>query len=173
MIITLIGMPGAGKSSVGKRLARALGYRFIDTDALIVSAASTGLQSIVDEKGDAALIDIEEQCTLSMVLHDNCIIATGGSVVYSEKAMSFLKARTTVIYLDVTFEMIARRLSNIDTRGVVGLKGKTLHELYLERSRLYTKYADVTIRVRNRDKIHDVVNRVLEEVHGQGHRLKR
>jgi shikimate kinase len=168
MIITLIGMPGAGKSSVGKRLARLMGYTFIDTDNLIIHAAGALLQKIVDEQGDMALIGVEEQSILALQLKDNSVIATGGSVVYSEKAMQFLKANSVVVYLDVPFEAIAKRLSNIDTRGVVGLKGKGLRELYRERTGLYTAYADVTIKVGARDKVQDVVTRIGEKLQDRG-----
>jgi shikimate kinase len=164
MIITLIGMPGAGKSSVGKRLARLLGYTFTDTDDLIIHAAGTMLQDIVDEKGDMGLIGIEEQCILSLELQDDCIIATGGSVVYSDRSMAFLRSNSTIIFLDVPYETIARRLSNIDTRGVVGLKGRGLRELYQERTGLYAAYADMTIRVTGRDRVQDVVNRITERM---------
>jgi shikimate kinase len=164
MIITLIGMPGAGKSSVGKRLARLMGYAFIDTDNLIINAAGAPLQNIVDEQGDMALIGVEEQSILGLQLKDNSVIATGGSVVYSEKAMQFLKANSIVVYLNVPFEAIARRLSNIGTRGVVGLKGKGLSELYQERTNLYAFYADVTIKVAAKDKVQDVVTRIGDKL---------
>lgn len=164
MIITLIGMPGAGKSSVGKRLAHLMGYSFIDTDDLILHSSGTLLQKIVDEQGDMAFIGVEEQCILALELKDDCIIATGGSVVYSEKAMEFLKTNSVVVFLDVPFEAIARRLSNIDTRGVVGLKGKGLRELYHERAGLYASYADVIIKVAGKDKVQDVVKRIEENI---------
>lgn len=167
MIITLIGMPGAGKSSVGKRLARLLDYAFIDTDDLIMHAAGSMLQKIVDEQGDMAFIGVEEQCILALDLQDNYVIATGGSVVYSEKAMQFLKANSVVFFLDVPFEAIARRLSNIDARGVVGLKGKGLHELYQERTGLYAAYADVIIKVSGKDKVQDVVKKIEENIRAQ------
>lgn len=163
-MITLIGMPGAGKSSVGKRLALLLGYVFIDTDDLIIHAAGSLLQDIIDKRGDMGLIGIEEQCILGLELQDNCIIATGGSVVYSERSMAFLRSSSTIVFLDVPYETIARRLSNIDTRGVVGLKGRGLRELYQERTGLYAAYADVTIKVSGRDRVQDVVNRIMERI---------
>ena len=164
MRITLIGMPGAGKSSVGKRLALLLGYVFIDTDDLIIHAAGSLLQDIIDKRGDMGLIGIEEQCILGLELQDNCIIATGGSVVYSDRSMTFLRSNSTIIFLDVPYETIARRLSNVDTRGVVGLKGRGLRELYQERTGLYAAYADMTIRVTGRDRVQDVVNRITERM---------
>ncbi|MDG6244636.1 MAG: shikimate kinase [Methanolobus sp.] len=165
MTITLIGMPGAGKSSVGKALAKRLGKPFIDTDDLIVDASSAPLQDIVDQHGDLALMDIEEQCILRIVPGQDCIISTGGSVVYSKKAMDFLREISTIVFLDVPFQLISRRLSNIDTRGVVGLKDKDLNELYQERSGIYRNYADIIIQVDEKDRVEDVLNSIVVQLH--------
>ncbi|WP_319508414.1 shikimate kinase [uncultured Methanolobus sp.] len=164
MIITLIGMPGAGKSSAGQKLASMLGYEFIDTDKLVIDGSGTGLQDIVNDLGDMALIRAEEQSILDLKLKDNCIIATGGSVVYSEKAMRSLKARSVVVYLDVPFGTIVMRLSNLTTRGVVGLKEKGLHGLYEERTVLYRAFADHIIEVGRKDKVADVAKRIMDEI---------
>lgn len=164
MIITLIGMPGAGKSSAGQRLASLLGYEFIDTDKLIIDVSGTGLQNIVNDLGDMALVRAEEQGILGLELKDNCVIATGGSVVYSEKAMQFFKERSVIVYLDVPFGTIVTRLSNLSTRGVVGLKEKGLHGLYKERTILYRSFADHTIVVGRKDKVMDVVKKIISNV---------
>ncbi len=164
MIITLIGMPGAGKSSVGRMLAGHLDYSFIDTDDLIREYSGAALQELIDKKGDLALIDVEEECILSLELQDNCIISTGGSVVYSEKAMHFLMENSCIVFLDVHFGIIKIRLFNLDTRGVVGLKDKGLYQLYSERSRLYAEFADIRIKVRGKDKIKDVVEKIVMQL---------
>ncbi|MEZ5334840.1 MAG: shikimate kinase [Methanolobus sp.] len=164
MIITLIGMPGAGKSSAGKKLAGILGYEFIDTDKLVIDKSGTGLQNIVNDLGDRALILAEEQSILDLDLDENCIIATGGSVVYSEKAMHFLKEKSVVVYLDVPFFIIVARLSNLSTRGVVGLKEKGLQGLYEERTALYRSFADYTIKVGRKDRVKDVTENILQSV---------
>jgi shikimate kinase len=164
MIITLIGMPGAGKSSAGIKLASVLGYEFIDTDKLVIDDSGKGLQDIVNDLGDIALLKAEEQSIVSMELKDNCIIATGGSVVYSEKAMNFLKNNSVIVYLEVPFGTIVSRLSNLTTRGVVGLKEKGLHGLYDERTGLYNSFADYKIEIGRKDKVMDVVKKIREEV---------
>ncbi|WP_340819066.1 shikimate kinase [Methanolobus sp. WCC4] len=164
MIITLIGMPGAGKSSAGQKLASMLGYEFIDTDKLVIDGSGTGLQNIVNDLGDMALVRAEEQSILGLDLKDDCIIATGGSVVYSEKAMQFFKERSTIVYLDVPFGTIVSRLSNLSTRGVVGLKEKGLNGLYEERTVLYRSFADHTIKVGRKDKVVHVAKRIMESV---------
>jgi shikimate kinase len=164
MIITLIGMPGAGKSSAGQKLASLFGYEFIDTDKLVIDDSGKDLQDIVNDLGDLALLKAEEQSIINMKLEDNCIIATGGSVVYSEKAMNFLKEHSVIIYLDVPFGTIVSRLSNLTTRGVVGLKEKGLHGLYEERTGLYRSFADYTIEVSRKDKVIDVVKKIRQKV---------
>lgn len=164
MIITLIGMAGGGKSTVGKVLARHLGYKRIDTDNLIENETGKKLQSLIDENGDMALIDIEEGCILSLQLPDNCIISTGGSVVYSEKSMNYLKEHSTVVFLDVPFNTLEKRLSNIGSRGVVGLKDGSLNDIFLERYPLYQKYADITINVSDSDVVRTVVKKVLNSL---------
>lgn len=164
MIITLIGMPGAGKSSAGQELASLLGYEFIDTDKLVIDGSGTGLQNIVNDLGDMALVGAEEQSILGLDLNDNCVIATGGSVVYSEKSMQFFKERSVIVYLDVPFGTIVSRLSNLSTRGVVGLKEKGLHGLYEERTVLYRSFADHIIEVGRKDKVMDVAKKIVGTV---------
>lgn len=160
MIITLIGMAGGGKSTVGKVLARRLGYKRIDTDNLIENTTGKKLQTLIDENGDMALIGIEQDCILSMQLQDDCIVSTGGSVVYSEKSMEYLKEHSTIVFLDVPFSTLEKRLSNIGSRGVVGLKDGSLSDIFQERYPLYQKYADVRIDVSDSDAVRDVVKKV-------------
>jgi shikimate kinase len=142
--IVLIGMPGAGKSTMGVVLAKTLGRNFIDTD--IVAQETTGrlLQDIIDDEGAAAFLKTEEKTVLSLHCR-NAVIATGGSVVFSEKAMDHLKKDGVVIWLDISFEEMVRRLSNITTRGIVLGAGQDLSDMYEQRVPLYKKFADITI----------------------------
>jgi shikimate kinase len=142
--IVLIGMPGAGKSTMGVILAKTLGRNFIDTD--IVAQETTGrlLQEIIDAEGTDAFLNTEEKTILSLHCH-HAVIATGGSVVFSEKAMEHLKREGVVLYLKISFEEMEHRLKNITTRGIVLVAGQSLHEMYTQRVPLYEKYADITI----------------------------
>lgn len=142
--IVIIGMPGAGKSTMGVILAKTLGRHFIDTD--IVAQETTGrlLQEIIDEEGIAAFLRTEEQTILSLHGH-HAVIATGGSVVFSEKAMKHLKKEGVVVYLKISFEEMVSRLRNITTRGIVLAAGQSLHDMYTRRVPLYEKYADITV----------------------------
>ncbi len=142
--IILIGMPAVGKSTLGVILAKALGFDFVDTDLLIQKSQGKRLQNIIDNDGIDRFLQIEEKvlCDLDLT---GCIIATGGSVVYSEKAMEHLKQMGYIVYLSATCEEIEKRLKNITTRGIVMGKGSTLKEVYDKRVPLYENYADTVI----------------------------
>lgn len=142
--LTLIGMPGAGKSTVGIILAKNLGLGFIDTDVLIQINQQKTLQQILDEKDHLHLRAIEEQEILKINI-TNHVIATGGSVVYSEKAMAHLCDISKIIFLETDFEKIQNRIHNFDTRGIAKTKEQSFKELFQERQTLYKKYAEITI----------------------------
>lgn len=142
--LVLIGMPGSGKSTCGVLAAKALLKNFFDTDLLIQSIEEKRLQNIIDEKGIDYFLEAEEQAVLSLNI-EATVIATGGSVVYSEKAMQHLKNMGKIIYLHLGYDTMCRRIKNITTRGVVLKSGSTLEDMYEERLPLYEKYADEII----------------------------
>lgn len=142
--ITLIGMPGAGKSTIGVILAKNLGLGFIDTDVLIQIHQQRTLQQILGENDHLHLRAIEEAEILKINI-ENHVIATGGSAVYSEKAMSHLLGLSTVIFLEVKFEEIKKRIHNFEKRGIAKAKNQSFRELFAERQLLYQKYAEITI----------------------------
>ncbi len=148
--IVLIGMPGAGKSTVGVILAKALGMKFADTDIVLQEQAGRLLQEIIDDEGAAAFLAREESTILSERFQ-HTVIATGGSVVLSRSAMVYLKTGGVVVYLKISFEEMTRRLQNIPTRGIVLLAGQSLRAMYDQRVPLYEEYADRTIDCDNRD----------------------
>ena len=143
--IVLVGMPGAGKSTVGVILAKALSMGFIDTDVFIQAGQNKGLQEIIDEKGLEKFCEIEEEFVLCCE-YEKTVIATGGSVVYSQKAMEHLKKNGVAVYLELPLEEIEKRLTNLAYRGVVMQKSQTMQQLYANRKPLYEKYADITIQ---------------------------
>lgn len=142
--IVLIGMPGAGKSSLGVLLAKATMKDFVDTDMIIQLRANQSLQSIVDNSGYLTLRELEEVVLLDLSVQQH-VIATGGSAVYSEKGMAHLKTLGPIVYLRVSLEELKRRVKDLPTRGIAAIPGKTLDDLYAERCPLYEKYADITI----------------------------
>ncbi len=142
--LTLIGMPGAGKSTIGIILAKFLSFGFIDTDVLIQINRQKSLQQILDESDHLNLRRIEEEEILKLNV-DRHIIATGGSAVYSEKAMAHLKAISTIIFLEVGYEELTRRIHNFGTRGIARASDQTFSDLFAERQVLYNRYAEFTI----------------------------
>jgi shikimate kinase len=143
--IILIGMPGCGKSTVGVILAKTLGIGFVDTDLIIQQRENRLLQNIIDTDGIDYFLDCEAEAVKSLDC-DNCVVATGGSVVYREDAILHLKKNGKIIFLDVPLDEIKRRLNNINTRGIAAKKNKSIEDIYNERIALYNKYADVIIK---------------------------
>lgn len=142
--LTLTGMPGAGKSTIGIILAKNLTFGFIDTDVIIQINQQKSLQQIIDESDHLNLREIEEKEILKLNIERH-VIATGGSVPYSQKAMDHLRGISEIIFLKVSYEEIERRIHNFTTRGIAKSPDQTFRELYEERQILYKKYADITI----------------------------
>lgn len=138
--IVLIGMPGAGKSTVGVVLAKKLGYSFVDSDLVIQEKHGKLLHQLIEENGVEGFWKIENDVNASLALH-NSVIATGGSAIYGQEAMEHLRAIGTVVYLKLPYEEIAERLGDLNARGVTLQPGQTLQDLYEERIPLYEKYA--------------------------------
>ncbi|MBQ9954145.1 MAG: shikimate kinase [Eggerthellaceae bacterium] len=146
--IILIGMPGAGKSTLGVVLAKIMHYNFIDADLLIQSQCDRTLQRLIDACGPEGFIEVENQ-VLSDVAAERTVIATGGSAVYSEEAMRHLAEIGRVVYLQISYEELKARLTDFQERGVVlkGGIGMSLRDLYDERLPLYERYADLVVNV--------------------------
>jgi shikimate kinase len=142
--VVLIGMPGAGKSTVGARLAARTSRGFVDTDALIVASEGRPLQEIVDMAGYMTLRRIEEEVILGLRLSDH-VVATGGSAAYSDAAMTHLKAHGLVVFLDCDMETLESRVGDFEARGLAKRPDQGFAELFAERLALYRKYADVTV----------------------------
>lgn len=159
---TLIGMPGAGKSTIGVLLAKALGYEFIDTDLVIQQREGKLLKEIIAQEGNDGFKKIEEEVNASIEASQS-VIAPGGSAIYSEKAMEHFKKIGMVIYLKLSFESVKHRLGNLKARGVVLEKGQTLYDLYCERVPIYEKYADITVDLDDLS-IGDSLEKVLENL---------
>lgn len=156
--IVLIGMPGAGKSTVGVILAKHTSCDFIDSDVLIQTEENRSLQQIVDEEGYMALRKIEGTILLSI----NCtnhVIATGGSAVYSPAAMNHLKTNGFVIFLHADFEVLQKRITDFETRGIARAPDQTFAHLYKERQVLYNKYSDLTIDCT--DKTQEYISKLI------------
>ena len=161
MNVTLIGMPGSGKSTVGRLLAQRLGYAFLDVDPLIVEAyQAPNLQKVLDDLGTEAFLDAEAQVICGLDC-DNTVLAPGGSAVLREKGALHLKKLGPVVYLKPSTQALIKRLGNLATRGVTLAPGQTIQDLYDYRAPFYEKYADITIPGQ-RENIEDTVELVME-----------
>jgi len=158
--IVLIGMAGVGKSTIGKLLAKALGFTFIDVDEYILEKDGKKIQEIIDDEGEEALVRLETKRIYEIDLSGK-VVAPGGSIIYSTELMEYLKRHTTMVYLDDSFENIEKKLTNASRRGIVGLKNKPLKQVYLERSHLYPKYADITVDCRGGESEDEMVDQIL------------
>jgi shikimate kinase len=142
--LILIGMPGAGKSTVGVLLAKRLGVSFLDTDILMQTEQGCYLQEIIADHGIDGFRSIEERCLLS-VPSDCGVVATGGSAVYSRKAMSHLRSLGPSVYLQIELAPLKARVGNLDERGVLRMPGQSIAMLFDERCPLYERFADIIV----------------------------
>lgn len=147
--IILIGMPAVGKSTVGVLLAKRLGMSFVDTDILIQAGEGKTLQDIIDNQGLERFREIEQSYVLGLSCERH-VIATGGSVVYSEKAMARLASSGLVLNMDIDIKSLKQRLHDIRSRGVVMEPGESIEELYEKRRPLYRRHAHATIACKGR-----------------------
>ncbi len=163
MNIVLIGMPSAGKSTVGKPLARMLGKEFCDTDELISAREGKTPREIVTLHGLEEFLRIQESVITSLDV-DNSVIATGGSVVYSVPAMKHLKANGVIVYLEMPLSELEARIET--GRKLARNSGKTFKELYYERVPLYEKYSDFTVRCSGKT-VEDIVKEIVGFLDGK------
>ncbi len=160
--IVLIGMPGSGKSTCGVIAAKVMLKNFFDTDLLLQGLEQSRLQELIDSKGVGYFYEAEEKAILSLNI-EAAVIATGGSVIYSEKAMEHLRSLGTVIYLHLEFDTMMKRINNFTTRGIVVKNGETLFDMYNERLPLYEKYADKIIYCDN-NTVEETVEEIVKAV---------
>ncbi|NLL80461.1 MAG: shikimate kinase [Clostridiales bacterium] len=159
--IILVGMPGAGKSTVGVVLAKNKGYKFVDSDLVIQEQEKRLLHEIIEQEGIDGFLAIENRVNAGLELNHS-VIATGGSAVYGKEAMDHLGAIGTICYLKLSYEAIRDRLGDLNERGVTVREGQTLMDLYEERIPLYEKYADLIIDCENKS-IREIVSEITKK----------
>ena len=160
--ISLVGMAGAGKSSIGKQLADYLGFGFIDSDLVIETEHQESLQRILDRFGKENFLKIEEKALMSIEFN-NTVLATGGSAIFSELAMNYLKSRSSVIFIKVPYDKIVDRVSNFSKRGFLKTSDQTIQEAFVERQSLYKNFADY--EVANDASQEKCLKKILDLIH--------
>lgn len=157
--IVLTGMPGAGKSTVGVLLAKALGFSFCDTDLIIQKHEGATLQSMINDKGISYFLKKEKDIILALDVRQH-VIATGGSVIYYGISMKHLGNTGLIIYLEVPYRELKKRLTNMTTRGIAMEKTRSFRDVYNERLLFYRKYAEVTISCKKKH-IEEIVEEII------------
>ncbi len=160
--IVLIGMPGCGKSTAGVLLAKALGMDFIDTDLIICASQKDKLQNIIESRGLEYFSKVESDVGKNL-RSNNCVIATGGSMVLYPDAMENLKSLGKIVFIDVSYPELKRRVKNIKTRGITFREGESLRDLYEYRRSFYQKYADITLNVSS-GTIEKTVRKIIDKL---------
>ena len=162
MSVILIGMPSCGKSTLGVLLAKKLGYRFIDSDLIIQETEGKLLHEIISERGVDGFIAVEQKVNMS-INDSRAVISTGGSAVYGEEAMKHFRRLGTVVYIKISCETMLSRLGDYVHRGVVMREGRSLEDMYRERSVLYERFAHVIVETEGRD-ISDTLDEIAKAV---------
>lgn len=161
--VILTGMPGVGKSTIGQQIANKLKLNFIDTDQIIVNHEKQALQTIINEKGIQHFKNIEEKY-LCQLHYKNSIIATGGSAIYSQKAMEHLSQLGKIFFLDLDYNLLVQRIHNMNNRGMVLKDGQSFLSLYEERIDLYHQFSEVTINCNNKS-ILEIRDEIIKHSH--------
>jgi shikimate kinase len=162
-------MAGVGKSTIGKQLAKRLKFKFIDVDTSIENKMGLKLRQIVSEFGEDEFVEIEEKEVLGLQISekqklDGYVISPGGSIVYSSKAMNFLKKSSVIVFLDAPLQIIKRQVPNLHERGIIGLKNKSFDALFQERLPLYRKYARITVKIIENSGTDHIIKRIIQEI---------
>lgn len=160
--IILVGMPGAGKSTVGVVLAKVCGYQFVDSDLVIQEKYEKLLHELITLYGTDGFLKIEEEVNAS-IMTEKAVIATGGSVIYGPEAMKHFQEIGSIVYLQLSCETIAERLGDLNERGVTLKDGQTLEDLYQERVPLYERYADYVVKCEGKE-IREIVADIYESI---------
>ena len=164
--IILTGMPAVGKSTVGVLLAKRLGMSFVDTDILIQAGEGKTLQDIINKEGLGRFREIEQSYILGLTCTRH-VIATGGSVVYSKKAMSRLASSGVILHMDIDIQSLKQRLDDIMSRGVVMEPGESIEDLYEKRRPLYQRHAHITLACKGQSP-GQVVEKIIQALSRDG-----
>lgn len=161
--IALIGMAGVGKSFFGKHLAEKIGYSYIETDRLM-NCETGKIGAKKEQLSDNEFIRMEENVILSLGKKKNSVIDTGGSVIYSKKAMESLKSNALVIFLKDSAESIKKRFEARGESHLVRIAKKSFEDLFQERNGLYEKYADWVVEMSDSKNLQDILDEMISRI---------
>ena len=160
--IVLIGMAGAGKSTVGQELARLSNLGFVDVDNLIEEDRKSPLQDLLKNLGVSGFRQVEENALLSLACH-NHVVATGGSAIYSEAGIEHLKTYGMLVYLDVSLSLLKERVGDFSSRGLVKTDNQNFEQVFKERQPLYANHADLMLDCTGRS-VTDICNAIQTQL---------
>ncbi len=160
--LAIIGMTSAGKSAVGKILARELNFKFIDIDKILEKQTGFTPKQFIEKFGEKKFLDAEEGVALALSDLSETVISTGGSVIYSEKAMEYLSKISIIIFLDTPLKLIKSRQPSLNRKGIIGLRNNNFDELYSERYILYKKYANKIFTPKEHNNVHEIALKIKE-----------
>ena len=146
--VVLIGMAGAGKTTVGEALAKHLNWAFMDTDRLIEAVYGARLQTVTDSMDKESFLDLEAGIITSLRVRRS-VLATGGSVIYRESSMRYLSSLGTLVYLDTPLPVLLKRIAAAPDRGLAIGTGQSIEDLFWEREPLYRQWADISVQTEN------------------------
>ena len=158
-------MPGVGKSLIGKQLAEKLGYKFIDPDDTIRELSGMSLQKTMEELGEEGYLDLEKKAIRTIIGPKNSVISPGGSVIYLEDSINFLKENSVLVFIHTTLDDLKKKFPDLEEReAIIRKQGRSFEELFKERNDLLEKYADITVSVPDRFDIAGVTNQIIENL---------
>lgn len=165
MTISLVGLPGGGKSTAGRQLARRIGFELIDSDAVIEKRIGCSIRSFFEREGEDHFRDIEEAVIAELAVLPNVVLATGGGAVLREANRRMLHEHTTVVYLRSTPEELFRRLRHDTQRPLLQVADPLakLKDLYRQRDPLYRQAAHFVVET-GRPSVANLVNMIVMQL---------
>ncbi len=169
MLISLVGLPGSGKSTIGRQLAKRLNLSFTDSDLVIEQRLGCSIREYFERNGEPAFRVIEQEVIDELTQRSDCVISTGGGAVLQQSNRDNLKTRCTTIYLHCAPEEIFRRLRHDQNRPLLQVANplEKLQELYAERDPLYREVAHYVIQT-GKPSVSNMVNLILAQLEPEG-----
>lgn len=163
--IACVGLPGSGKSTVGRQLARRIGWRFVDSDQVIEQRMGCSIREFFEREGEAAFRDMEEAVLDELTQGGSCVLSTGGGAVLRPLNRQHLHSRSTVVYLHSAPEEVFRRLRHDQNRPLLQVSDPLarLQELYALRDPLYRETAHFVIET-GRPSVASLVGAVMSQL---------